>query len=188
MRRRVVAGEGGFTMIELLVAMSVFSFMLLIIVVGFINIVRMHNQALASGVAQDNARVMMDELVRGVRDSAGVTSPAPGIPSATLCLANASGPQQYYYVNAGTLFRGDGCTAPANVRALSSSAVSVTSFVATVESAGAEIVKPEVKLALTVASNNGTTTGSGAGVRCGPTNAERTFCAVITLTSGAVPR
>jgi type II secretory pathway pseudopilin PulG len=184
-------------MIELLVAMSVFSFMLLIIVVGFINVVRLHNQALASNAVQDNARSAMDELVRAVRNSAAVVTPnAVGAPSSTLCLANASGPQQKFYLVTGpaptfykTLYQGDNCTAaPSNTRALTSAGVNVADFAATLDTGGAGIVKPEVRITVTVASNNGTTTGSGATVACNNSNADRQFCSTMTLTSGAVPR
>jgi prepilin-type N-terminal cleavage/methylation domain-containing protein len=180
--------ERGFTMIELLVAMAVFSFMLLIITVGFINIVRLHNQAIASNIAQDNARTAMDELVRAVRDSSDVLTPAAGVPANRLCLASASGPQQLYYLNANRLYRADNCTTPTNVTALTSTSVQVASFLATVKTAGPNIVKPQVEMTITVASNNGTTTGTGASVTCGTSIRDRQFCAVVTLTSGAVPR
>ncbi len=180
-------------MIELLVAMAVFSFMLLIIVVGFINVVKLHNQALASNIAQDNARTAMAELVRGVRDSTGVVG-APGAgPNGTLCLADASGVPKYYYTRlvgtVRTLFRGDNCGAipAANEQAITNSSVNVTNFVATVDSLGPAIVKPEVKLTVTVGSSNGTTT-AGPIPTCNNNNADRQFCAVVTLTSGAVPR
>jgi prepilin-type N-terminal cleavage/methylation domain-containing protein len=194
---RTGTSEAGFTLIELLVAMAVFSFMLLIIVVGFMNVVRLHDQALASNVAQDNARGAMEELVRAVRDSAGVVTPVPGTPSSTLCLASANGPQQYYWVKSvvvsgvttNMLYRGDGCTAsPSNQRPLTSNSVQVANFRATVKTSGAKIVKPQVEMTVTIASNNGTTTGSGASIACGPSNSSRAFCATVTLTSGAVPR
>ncbi len=89
--------QDGFTLIELLVAMTVFSFMLLIIVVGFINIVRLHNQALAANLAQDNARTAMDTMVQAVRDSTGIVRPTAGS-STVLCLNSSAGPMQAYYV------------------------------------------------------------------------------------------
>jgi prepilin-type N-terminal cleavage/methylation domain-containing protein len=189
--KRLMHENAGFTMIELLVAMAVFSFMLLIIVVGFINIVRLHNQAIASNIAQDNARSALAELVRGVRDSAGVVTPAPGVPAHQLCLDNASGPQQLYYVNPVTkvLYRADNCASPTNAQALTSPSVQVSDFTATVKTSGANIVKPQVELSVTVATTgNNTTTGSGTTIACGPSNADRTFCSTVTLTSGAVPR
>jgi hypothetical protein len=169
-----------------MVAMSIFSFMLLIVTMGFINIVHIHNQAVASNIAQDNARAAMDELVRGVRTSNGILPSAAG----TLCLTSTtSGQQTIYYVQpvglGGILYRADSasCTAPGLRRqALTSNIVSVTNFAVVVPVAATP--KSEVSMTLTVASNNGTAPG---GV-CGPTNSDRTFCSVITLTSGAVPR
>src|SRR5205823_262577 len=104
--------DRGFTMIELLMAMALFSFFLLIVVAGFLNVVRAHNQAIATNAAQDNARVAMDTLVQAVRDSAGVNDPAPNTTSNMLCLADAGGVDKQYWVQtvAGvkTLMRGDG--------------------------------------------------------------------------------
>ncbi len=176
--------SGGFTLIELLMAMSVFSFMLLIIVMGFMNIVRMHNAAVASNQAQDSARTAMNELVLAVRDSGGVTIPSAGL----MCLASMAGQPQQYYVAAGALTRADGCGGtPLNTHQITSSDVNVADFSAAIES-DPTVVKPQVKLSLTVGSANGTTAGTGAALACKDSQADRTFCSVITLTSRAVQR
>lgn len=186
--------EAGFTLIELLMAMAVFSFMLLIIVVGFINVVKLHNQALASNMTQDNARKAMNELVRSVRDSTAVQTPAAGANANELCLAKQGGQFQGYYVptsgpQTGVLMRSDNCVNPRiNPQAITNSVVSVVNFRATNGSTGSTILKPEVALTITVASNNGTTNVAGANTTCKPNNADRAFCSTITLTSGAVPR
>jgi prepilin-type N-terminal cleavage/methylation domain-containing protein len=188
-----VTKQAGFTMIELLVAMTVFSFMLMIITMGFMNVVRMHNAAVASNVVQDNARTAIDELVKAVRDSSGVASIVNNSPSAgldVLCLAKSSGPQQVYYVNAGVLYQADNCPAASrtNVRALTNSYVRVQFFHAVQRNSGANLLKPQVDVSVTVGSNNSTTTGSGTTTSCTNNNAARQFCSVVTLTSGAVPR
>jgi len=181
--------ERGFTLVELLVAMSVFSFMLVIIVVGFVNIVHLHNEAIASNIAQDNARTGMDELVRGVRASSGVVSTTPG-PSGTVCLSSPqAGQNQIYYLNAGVLMRASNCATKTNPTAITSSSVVVSNFAVTVQSTGPKIVKPVVQITVTVGTaGNGTTVGAGASLACGNTNSDRTFCSVVTLTSAAVPR
>jgi prepilin-type N-terminal cleavage/methylation domain-containing protein len=181
------SSEGGFTLVELLVAMAVFSFMLVIVVVGFINVVHMHNQAIASNMSQDNARTAMDELVRAVRDSAGVVSTTAG-PSGTLCLASPTGQQRIYYLNAGVLTRADNCTTRTGPQQITSSSVTVSNFEATVQSTGPKVVKPVVRLTVTMGSSNGTTIGAGTALRCRDSNQERTFCSIVTLTSAAVPR
>jgi prepilin-type N-terminal cleavage/methylation domain-containing protein len=194
--------EGGFTLIELLVAMAVFSFMLLIIVVGFINIVRLHNQALAANQAQDNARVAMDELVQAVRNSTGVVTPAAGATSTTgICLNDAAGGQKRYWIkvvsNISTLYKGDGCISPSsNIQPITNATVNVVNFTATNTSTVPTNVKSEIQLTISVASSNGvskgslssTSTDSGSGRVCKNTTQDRAFCSVVTLTSGAVAR
>jgi prepilin-type N-terminal cleavage/methylation domain-containing protein len=190
----VTTRQAGFTLVELVVAMAVFSMMLLIVVVGFMNIVRLHNAALASNMAQDNARAAMDDMVRAVRDSSGTSTPPTLGPNGTLCLKYTTGPMQYYYtrVVAGvrSLYKSDGCgTIPgANERALTNSYVNVNYFQAQVTSSGATIVKPEIQMTLLVGSSNGTTTNTGLATVCNNNNADRAFCSVVKLTSGATPR
>jgi prepilin-type N-terminal cleavage/methylation domain-containing protein len=192
-------GEAGFTMIELLMSMTVFSFMLLIITAGFMNIVNIHNQAIAANISQDNASSALDVLVKAIRDSSGPVSPSViGVPSSTLCLASASGGEQEYFVRQtvnpaeSVLYRGDTCLGNSNPHpnevALTSTAVQVANFKATLMTGGpgGVILKPEVGLTITVSSNNGTTAGGGSS--CIANNGDRAFCSVVTLSSGAVPR
>ncbi len=183
-----LSDQRGFTLIELLIAMTVFSFMLLIISVGFINVVRIHNQALASNVAQDNARTAMDEIVRGVRNSKSVEN-WHAMPDASICLASSSGLEYEYFLSVNVLYKADGCAGTrANIRALTSSAVNVTDFTPAPDTNGPQLVEQSVSISLTVASANGTTSGSGSTVQCGSTTSDRTFCSVVTLKSGAVAR
>lgn len=182
-------------MVELVISMAIFSFLLLIIVVGFINIAKLHDEALATDQSQNSARSAMDELVQGVRNASSVLTPTViGAPSTTLCLASASGVQQIYYVDAKILYRSDDCATntgwvspePANTYALTNNGVQVSLFQATVETGGLGVTEPEVRVKLTVASNNGTT--NGAGTSCLNNDSSRAFCSIVTLTSGAVPR
>lgn len=188
MKRR----EQGFTMIELIVAMAVFSFILLIIVVGFLNVVSLRNQALASDMAQDNARTAMNELVRAVRDAADVTIPSYPVTttSNTLCLTKVDGHLgSYELVPPGILTRYDGCgPGKSNPVAITNTGVDVVDFTAKQESFGPGVKKPEIQLSITVASNNGTTVVAGASTQCKDTNQDRKFCSTVTLTSGAVAR
>lgn len=177
----------GFTLIELLLAMAVFSFMLLIIVVGFMNIVRLHNQAVASNQAQDSARAAMDELVMAVRDSGGVSI----LPTGELCLAGTTGQPKQYYLSGSVLNRAGGCgPSKPNPQQVTSDVVRVSEFRPEIETSGAGVTKAQVKITLTVGSANGTTnvnpqTGK---LECGPSQSDRTFCAIVTLTSQAVQR
>jgi type II secretory pathway pseudopilin PulG len=186
---RTVTRQGGFTMVALVVAMAVFSFMLMIITVGFMNVVRMHNAAVASNVVQDNARTAIDEMVKAVRDSSGIVA-GSSIPGSVMCLAKASGPQQVYYLTSGVLYSADNCPTASrtNVRALTNSYVTVQYFNFVQRNSGANLVKPQIDVSVTIGSSNGTTTGSGSTTSCTNDNSARQFCSVITLTSGAVPR
>jgi len=184
----------GFTLIELVLSMAIFSFMLLIIVSGIINIAQLHDEALATDQSQTSARTAMDELVQGVRNSTGVAPPAvAGTVLSKLCLATNSGTQQIYYVNAKVLYRSDNCATntswiiePTNTYALTNSGVQVGNFQATVETGGNGVSEQEVRLTLTVGSNNGTTNSTGTA--CLNSDTSRQFCSIVTLTSGAVPR
>ena len=181
------AGQAGFTLIELLLAMTVFSFMLLIIVVGFMNIVRLHNQAVASNQAQDSARSAMNEMVLAVRDSGGVTI----LPTGEMCLAGTTGQPRQYYLSAGVLRRADGCgSSKPNPQQITSDVVEVADFEPVIETRGTNITKAQVKITLTLGSANGTTwTNPATGkLECRNSSADRTFCSVVTLTSQAVQR
>lgn len=191
--------ERGFTLIELLVAMTVFNFMLLIIVTGFTNIIQIHNAAIASNVAQDNARTAMDSVVQAVRDSRGIIAPSSGTSlTGGLCLDSTNGPIYYHTklvpatVNPPvplhtTLYVGNNCGAPVNDVALTNPSVTVSDFTVS-NPAPATVLKPVLTISMTLASNNGTTSGAGAGISCTNTKSSRPFCSVVTLKSGAVPR
>jgi prepilin-type N-terminal cleavage/methylation domain-containing protein len=193
----VKSNESGFTLIELIVAMAVFSFMLLIIVVGILNIIRFHDSAIASNVAQDNARTAMDEVVQAVRNSSQVNFDAATNPG-QLCLSRSAGSLAFYYVSGGVLYRRDNSctnTSPTGASAITTGGtcssgfgVCVRDFTATRRTSGSNVLKPEVDISITVGSSNGTTTGLGAATTCANNNAARQYCSVITLKSGAVPR
>lgn len=194
------AGEQGFTLIELLMAMTVFSFMLVIIVVGFTNIVRIHNAAIASNITQDSASAGMNAVVNAVRDSAGLVSITPSTTvsgSTDLCLDTKGGAQQLFYLTAIVagqyqLNRADGCTVKANPVALTSATVTVPYFNVVQKTMAPSIAnfKPELQITIKVASQAATSVlaGSGSTVKCNTNTYDREFCSVVTLTSGAVPR
>ncbi|HEY6737131.1 MAG TPA: prepilin-type N-terminal cleavage/methylation domain-containing protein [Candidatus Saccharimonadia bacterium] len=185
--------QAGFTLIELILAMAVFSMMLLIIVNGFITVVHLHNSAMALNDAQDNARSAMDQVTQAVRNASPTADPvvqgsAPV--GATLCLQSDTGPEVIFYVTGTTLYRADGCTARLNQQALTNANVMVTNFDPTViHATGSAGSKADVEVSLTVATNNGTTNGApGEAVQCGVGTSTQTFCSVVTLKSGVTPR
>ena len=196
MKYPTLHSQSGFTLIELLMAMAVFSFMLLIVVAGFINVANLHSEAVASDTVQDNARTAMAELVRAVRDSSGVASISGSVTTNTVrvCLNKAGGTLQSYYVSGGVLTRSDNCVgAPINPQAITTSSANVAFFNTELETySPVSTAKVEVKFTLRVVSAGaGLTVNTGpTGVTtvCGNSNGQRAYCGVTTLISGAVPR
>ena len=180
--------QAGFTLIELIMAMAIFSLMLLIIVGGFINIVKLHNHAMALNSAQDNARSAMDQLTQAIRGSSPGIQPDAGA-GTTLCLQTGPGVQVIFYVSGGVLYRANDCVNRLSPQPLTNTHVRVTDFkpvvVTTTGSAGSRY---DVELSLTVATSNSTTSGSGEAVQCNVGGITNSYCAVVTLKSGATPR
>lgn len=194
-KRQIQPGQGGFTLIELLMAMTLFSVMLLIVVAGFMNVMRLRNESLASNSVQDSARTAMNEVVRSVRDSSGVlrgSTIVPG-PAGRICLSQAGGQVEQYFVLNGVLTRSNDCapTAPyVNPVSITSTVVKVTKFDVTQESSSlVSTAKPEMLIKLVVVTNNGTAVISSDGsAACSSANSGLAFCATTALKSGAVPR
>lgn len=193
--------QSGFTMIELLLAMAIFSMALVIVSAGFINIVRLYQSGLASRSTQQNARLLLEEVSRTVRDSGSATPVVvtTGVGGVTVvsrvCLQNGSRIVVYAVDGAGNLRQGTTtvptCPAPAfdsSWKTVNDSTVRVTQFA--IDSTGK--VGPAggtVMMTITVASKNNldnlddttnkTTCRPGAGSQ---------FCAVTTLSSTATLR
>jgi prepilin-type N-terminal cleavage/methylation domain-containing protein len=85
---------GGYTLVELLIAMAIFSFMLVIIVAGFVNIIRLHNSSVSTNVVMDNSQTIMAGLERSIRDGATVDPTA--LAAGKLCIDD----NQLIYVDA----------------------------------------------------------------------------------------
>jgi len=194
--------EAGFTLIELLMAMTVFSFMLLIVTAGFLQVVRIQQSGIASRTTQQNARLVLDQLMKDVRS--GATASAGGtVQLGYLCLAKGSQTLEYAVDAAGNLrvgtvanlAAGAACpTPPASYLSLDGSAwrtlndtgVKVTQF-------GVVATPPSppglgtAMVTLTMVSRNNLAALDAAGTHCLP-GAGAQFCAVTTLSSGATLR
>ncbi len=194
MKRRVL-NQTGFTLIELLMAMTVFSFMLLIVSAGFIQVVRIHQSGIASRATQQNARLVLDSIMKNVRVSASAASANPGQRN-WLCIAKGSQTLEYAVDPTGNLRQGTianpapgTCPAPvfnATWRTLNDSAVMVTQFAVTTTPA----VDPGLGTAmitLTVVSRNNLNALDPTQTRCLPGSGSQ-FCAVTTVSSGSALR
>ena len=87
----------GFTLVELIVALAFFSFMLLIVSAGFLQVGKIYQAGVASRRTQQAARGTIDDITREVR-AAGTIDPATGV--GRLCLVRGS--QVIDYVHSGT--------------------------------------------------------------------------------------
>lgn len=94
-------GQSGFTLIELTLAMTLFSFIFLIISVGFITIVHLQQAGLASRKTQHNSRFAMESIIRDARGASKVTI-SPGLNAfyKVICFNSTTEFRRYYAVGA----------------------------------------------------------------------------------------
>ncbi len=193
--------KAGFTLIELVMAMAVFSFLLLLVSSGFIQVVRIHQAGIASRSTQQNARLVLDALAKDIRVSALASSATVTSQYDRLCLAKGSQTLQYAVdtttgdlkVNTITPPAAGTCPAPANFtgwRTLNDDIVRVEQFRA-VTTLPAQPGLGTAMVTLTLASRNNLNALDPASnpprTRCLP-GAGSQFCAVTTLSSGATLR
>lgn len=119
-----LTNQKGFTMVELLIAMAVFSFMLSIVLVGFVSIVRIDQAGLTSRATQQNARDLSDTVTQSIRTSTQAWTSTVSSSVNTLCLGDIGGTTEYALfasANGSDLYSGPGpatasqpCNAPAS--------------------------------------------------------------------------
>jgi prepilin-type N-terminal cleavage/methylation domain-containing protein len=184
--------QDGFTMVELLVAMAIFSFMLLIVSAGFLQVVRIQQSGIASRTTQQNARLVLDSLTKDVRVSAAAGVGNPGALN-WLCLNRGSQTLEYAVDGSGDLRAGSiasppvgTCPAPAftaSWRTLNDTGTQVTQFAVTTTPP----VSPGLGTAMvtiTLVSRNNLTALDATKTHCTAGGGAQ-FCAVTTLSSGA---
>ena len=76
-RRAVLAGQEGFTIIELTIATTVFSMVLLLCSYGLIQIGRTYNKGVTTARTQEAARSIVDEISRSIQFSGGTIATTP---------------------------------------------------------------------------------------------------------------
>jgi prepilin-type N-terminal cleavage/methylation domain-containing protein len=87
--------QSGYTLIELIIAMAIFSMMLVIISVGVLQLMRIYQSGISSRNTQQNARLAMEQMVRAGRSAykAAITGATN---NSTVCFYIASGGQEYF--------------------------------------------------------------------------------------------
>jgi hypothetical protein len=84
-------GSAGFTIVQLLIATAVFSFVLLLCTTALLQITRLYYKGITSARTQEVARQVMDEISRNVQFGSGPVDvagapPAGGGPNFVLCI------------------------------------------------------------------------------------------------------
>lgn len=69
--------QSGFTLVEIMLAMAIFTFMLLVVSMAYINIARLYNASTAARNVQQNNRFAMEQISRVARSSKTVELPTP---------------------------------------------------------------------------------------------------------------
>lgn len=80
----------GFTLVELLLAMALFSFMLSILSLGFLQIGRIYQSGVASRSTQQTSRAIMEDISREVRGASTILVPVDSSTDNELCLQTNS--------------------------------------------------------------------------------------------------
>ena len=93
--------QSGFTLIELVVAMGIFSAMLIVILNGFIMVTRIYDAGITSRTTQQNVRLILDDFVKNAHYSGKVDiSHSPQV-----CLFKGTNTIFYALDSSGNLWR-----------------------------------------------------------------------------------
>jgi len=202
--RRHSAKASGFSLIELLMAMAVFSFMLLIISAGFIGIVHINQSTTASRNTQQNARIVIETIERQLRSASVVyvqmvPATPPLIPANTqgrLCLMTESTYLEY-------VVQGDNLTVGpvASLAACDAAAAPYIGTTSQLNDSGVKVVRFVPTTTAIVGQNGGLASVElsmvGAGITLPELNSTYTacnpgpgsqFCSVTTLATTAALR
>lgn len=104
MLKRLRKSNGGFSLIELLLGMAIFSFGLLLITYGIISLIRIYSNGIADRATQNAARVAMDRIVQVGRQGSSYAygDTSLGITNNTICIY---GNQTIFFINGNILYQ-----------------------------------------------------------------------------------
>jgi prepilin-type N-terminal cleavage/methylation domain-containing protein len=194
---------GGFTLVELVIAMAIFSMMLLIVVSGFLHVVRVQQASLASRNTQHNSRFALEEMVRESRSATDVlvtAGPLGPAPLDTVCLATESGFVRFQVNGADqrlyrqTLPSGGGCGGVVTSQAaITASDVAVVRFDAermATSLGGGDPDEVALRLSVSVASVGDVSRLEAANElrSCDPSQSGAHYCSVANLDSSVTLR
>lgn len=99
-------GQRGFTLIEIIIAMSIFSLSMVVLTMSFVGLVRTQRIAASDRATQQNARSIIEDIVRNTRSSKDVIE-CKNINGTDALILDRSKPLIYYRNSAGGLVRAD---------------------------------------------------------------------------------
>jgi len=168
----------GFTIVELLMAMAIFSFVMVIVVVAFTQLMRSYRQGVTSQKTQSLAREIIVDMTRIAHESNEIKTDTTGTTS-HFCLGNV---QYNYNSAANTLSQGNSadCTTPdASSEDLVGDGYQVLDFQAEPKSNASNTVQLGANISLTIATEtDDLLTDTNA---CNPALAGSQFCSVTTI-------
>lgn len=93
-----VTKQSGFTLIEITLAMAIFTFMLLVVSMAYINIARLYNANMAARSVQQNNRFAMEQISRTARMASAATQ-VNSDGKQGVCFTARTGSQLFYIQN-----------------------------------------------------------------------------------------
>lgn len=96
--KKPVNKQAGFTLVEISLAMAIFTFMLLVVAMAYINIARLYNASTAARNVQQNNRFAMEQISRVARTAKSMevsTSDSTG-GLRSICFASTNGSELFY--------------------------------------------------------------------------------------------
>ena len=206
------ANESGFTLVELIMAMAVFCFLLLAISLGFIQIIHLYQSGLASRDTQQTTRFGLETVVRDVRSADRVDSQTNTNDSSSdvLCTygTGSTVASRYYVsgsrqlvksqfhpvidpVNGNPICDASSATAVGGTVVLSADGLSIANFTAEVAGGAGKGQVQSVRLTLRVATKTNDlltdTTGIG-NVNCSGGQVGSQYCSTTVITTSVEPR
>lgn len=92
--------QAGFTLVEISLAMAIFTFMLLVVSLAYINIARLYNASTAARNVQQNNRFAMEQMTRVARASKTASTSLPTSDGGITCLQlNSKAGSQVFYLH-----------------------------------------------------------------------------------------
>ena len=179
--------QSGFTIIEILLAMAIFSFVMITIITAFTQIIRSYRKGVVSQRTQESTREIVDLISKEARNSSDVEVKTAGGGASLvrlLCFNNTV----FEYRKAGKTLKqrsSEDCVSSTAGESVVSDELDVLDFVAD-DKSSVNGTKLGFNLTIAVGTDNGT---GGAGLLdstgkvCDPSKAGSQFCSTSSLTT-----